>query len=444
VKASSQLVAVVLALGCGLACESVTPSRIEYWKGSTKGPGKLTAAITKANLSPRLRAQAAVALAEIGMSDAAERAAATLPAPVRWEILKTLVPLLTARLADADPVRARNARDALFAWRRISPSDVVARIDAALVPALARDFRSSRPSEGRFGLAHMVRSIGHRTAPMLVSLLREGRGDYLAASQLLAEVGDGSEREEGGMILVGRARSVDQRGREHEADALWAAMGLLGGRSVTAFLSRELREGSHYQAIRAAHALQVGSFPEVVPLALALAARPGTNAVLRDELFQVVARAGGPVADRGLLDLIARHRDHAIRFHACHTALLVGQAAAIGPMLEALPVHRVYRKSELVERLVSQLVLVEPGVKTAVLRALHSRSPVARMVAVLALEVRAMPKVETRLGNAADVPALRRLARDRATVKGFPPGESVGSEALRVARLLGRSGVRKR
>jgi hypothetical protein len=431
---ASYLLAVVVA---GLACESVTPSRIEYWKGSAKGPTKLVAALSNPELSPKMRAQAAAALADIGMSDLAETTGAQLPAPQRWEILKTLVPLLCARLPRTNSVESLNARDALFGWRRFATPEDVASIDSALLPALERELREGRPTRGRFGVPHMVQTIGVAAAPMLIGLLRDQGIDSRVPAELLAMVGGQDDREMGGRLLVERVlsgKSMD----DHKRDALWAAMGYLSGKSVTAFLSQRLVAGNREEALRAAHALQLAAAPEVVPLALRLAADPATGANMRDELFQVVARAGGPAAEKGLLDMIASHPSDAVRYQACTAALIIGQAAAIEPILDALPARASYRKKELVEHVVQELVLVEPGVRTAVMRALQSRSPVARMVAVLALETTPFARVKTRLGTAADVPALLQLANDSSVVRGFPPGETVGSEALRVSRLLGK------
>jgi hypothetical protein len=371
------------------------------------------------------------------MSDLAETAGAQLPATQRWEILKTLVPLLCERLPRTASAESMNARDALFAWRRFAAPEQVAAIDAALLPVLERELREGRPPRGRFAVPHMVHTIGTSAAPMLLGLLKGDRGDWRTPAELLAMVGTHEDRERGGRLLVERALSGKPLD-DNKRDALWGAMGFLASRSVTAFLSQRLVAGDREEALRAAHALQLAAAPEVVPLALEIAADPATSARLRDELFLVVARAGGPVAEKGLLDIIANHPSDVVRYEAITTALIIGQAAAIEPILDALPVRATYRKNDLVAHLVQELVLVEPGVKPAIMHALQSQSPVARMVAVLALETAPMARVNMRLGTPADVPALLRLANDSSVVRGFPAGETVGSEALRVSRLLGK------
>ena len=58
------------------------------------------------------------------------------------------------------------------------------------------------------------------------------------------------------------------------------------------------------------------------------------------------------------------------------------------------------------------------------------------MTAILALEAPLSANSKARLGTAEDAGALLKLAGDTATIKGFPAGATVGSEAKRVAALL--------
>src|SRR5260370_13567594 len=50
------------------ACGDVTPEKIARWKETERGPGKLRDAVKNSSLAPSLRAQALVALVELGMS----------------------------------------------------------------------------------------------------------------------------------------------------------------------------------------------------------------------------------------------------------------------------------------------------------------------------------------------------------------------------------------
>ena len=62
----------VLALAFLLAasgCESVSSESIQRWKTTQKGPGKLQDALKDSSVAPKLRAEAAAALVDMGMAD---------------------------------------------------------------------------------------------------------------------------------------------------------------------------------------------------------------------------------------------------------------------------------------------------------------------------------------------------------------------------------------
>jgi hypothetical protein len=58
------------------------------------------------------------------------------------------------------------------------------------------------------------------------------------------------------------------------------------------------------------------------------------------------------------------------------------------------------------------------------------------MTAVLALEAPVASNPKGHLGGPEDAAAVLKLADDKAVIKGFPSGGSVGAEAKRVASLL--------
>ena len=69
-------------LGCLTAtaalpgCEKPTAENIQVWKTTEKGPGKLAAALRDRGIDAKLRAQAAMALVDIGKGDEVEAALA--------------------------------------------------------------------------------------------------------------------------------------------------------------------------------------------------------------------------------------------------------------------------------------------------------------------------------------------------------------------------------
>ena len=65
--------------------------------------------------------------------------------------------------------------------------------------------------------------------------------------------------------------------------------------------------------------------------------------------------------------------------------------------------------------------------RPVLIQALDSHAPLTRMTAVMALE---------QIGARDDAAALTKIASDSTALKGFPPGETIGKEASRVAETL--------
>src|SRR5689334_15868759 len=107
---------VVLAglLALGGACGKPTSDNIQLWKTTEKGPGRLRDALADRGVAPRLRAEAAAALVDIGRSDEMEATFSQLPADDRAEITKTLAPMCEVAMKDPAPEKALAYRDALF------------------------------------------------------------------------------------------------------------------------------------------------------------------------------------------------------------------------------------------------------------------------------------------------------------------------------------------
>src|SRR5687767_5939786 len=114
----SLLVASMLVLG---GCESVTSDSIQRWKNTEKGPGKLEAAVRDDKVPAKLRAEAAVALVQIGRPDEVESALAAMAPNEREAVSGELVPLYVGQLARGSVNEARDARDGLFGLREKAP-----------------------------------------------------------------------------------------------------------------------------------------------------------------------------------------------------------------------------------------------------------------------------------------------------------------------------------
>ncbi len=425
------LVLVGLLACAASACESVTSERIAAWKGTQKGPDKLEAALRGGNVSANLRAEAAAALVDIGRAEKVDEIMASLEAGERWEILKTLVEIYINGMQSPQLPKAREARDALFSVRQYAPPEEQKRLDGALMASIEKDLSEGRFTGGRHSLDKMLSAIGPAAGPMLVKLLGDPKAPYRGLAELLVKVGDESTRDKGGAALLGRVSP----GKDVPID-MWLALGQLGGPTVTSYLAGKMQKGSPEEAVMAARALQQARFPTVLPLALEIAGDAKANKELRDETFGVLEKIGGPEAEKGLLHIIAEDKNDLVRYRAHEAALEVGKADAIVPALQAFPAKVSFKREDVVDFLVKDISKLGAKAKPQVLAALASPSPLARMTAILALEAPLPSNPKGHMGGPEDAAAVLKLADDKATIKGFPPGGSVGAEAKRVASLL--------
>ena len=414
------------------ACESVSSEKIEQWKGTQKGPPKIEEALRSSDVAPRLRAEAAAALVDLGTPEKVDEAMAALPANQRWEILKSLVPLHVKAMESAPVPKARDARDGLFSVRPYAQPEEQKQIDAAILISVERDLKDGRFVGGRHSLDKMLAAIGTPSGPMLVRLLSDRRAPYKGLAELLLKVGDESARDQGGAALVRRAAAENEIPND-----MWIALGSLGGQNVTEFLTQKLVKAPPAEAALAAKALQQARYPSVLPLALKIAADPKANNLVRDEAFGVVEKIGGPAAQKGLVEIIANDKKDLVRYRAYEAALEAGKAEAVLPALQAFSDKLSFKKEDVMDFLVKDITKLGQSAKPAVLSALSSPSALARITAVWALEA---PLVRQSLGTASDAAALLKLADDKASPKGFPAGVTVGREAKRVAAVLQKRG----
>jgi len=418
------------------ACESATSERIAAWKGTQKGPDKIEEALRSSSVPANLRAEAAAALVDIGRPEKVDEIMAALDAGPRWEILKTLVEIHIKGMASPQLPRARDARDGLFSVRAYAPPEEQKRIDAALLASIEKDLGEGRFTGGRHSLDKLLSSIGTAAGPMLVRLLGDPKAPYRGLAELLVKVCDEPTRDKGGSALLARIPA----GKSLPND-MWLALGMLGGPAVTDFLSTKMQKGSPDEAIAAAKALQQSRFPSVLTAALRVAGDAKANKELRGEAFGVIEKIGGPEAQQGLVRIIAEDKNELVRYRAHEAALEVGKAAAVVPALQAFSGKLSFKREDVVDFLVKDIAKLGAAAKPQVLAALGSPSPLARMTAILALESPLPSNAKTRLGSPEDAAAVTKLEGDKAKLKGFPVGVTVGSEARRVAGLLqGRGG----
>jgi HEAT repeat protein len=424
----------VVVLVCALAaggCEGVSADSIQRWKTTQKGPGKLQDALRDSSVAPKLRAEAAVALVDIGMFEEMDAILGKLPAATRLEIGRTLVPAFEEGMKDPAVPKARAARDGLFALRGSLPPEERKPVDDVLLSSIVADLRTGRLAAGRHSLEKMVQAIGPPAAPALTALLEDPLVPFQAVADLVTPILDLPGRDQAGLALVKRALATPEI-----PVALWRALGTVGGKPATAFLVQKVEKGFDRDAIAAAQALQQRRDPILLPMALRIAGDGKANKGVRDEMFGLVEKIGGPEAQRGLLHIIATDPTAMVRYRAYEAALEVGKGAAIVPALEAFPAGASFKKEDVVDFLAKDVGKIGPPAHPAVLAALSSPKPLARMTALLALEAPLSSNAHKTLGGPGDAPAVLKLSTDKGTVRGFPAGVTVGKEATRVAGVL--------
>ena len=93
----------------------------------------------------------------------------------------------------------------------------------------------------------------------------------------------------------------------------------------------------------------------------------------------------------------------------------------------AFPASASYKRVDVDDLLVKLIEKIGQPARPALVKALGSRAPLARMTAAMSL---------AQIGKAADAPALEKAAGDSSPVKGFPAGDTVGKEAAAAAEIV--------
>jgi HEAT repeat protein len=409
------------------ACNKPSSDNIQLWKTTEKGPEKLREALADHGVEPRLRAEAAVAMVDIGRAEEVDTTFQSLSPEDRAAIAKQLEPLYEVGMKNPTPDKALESRDGLYSLRQFVSPDDQKHIDAALLPAIEADLKVGHLRNGRHSIDKMLTAIGSDSGVMLARVLAEPDASYIQAADLLGKVGDAESREKGGQSLVARAKAGKPgKGKEPET-AMYKALGAVGGPTAVKYLEEKVTAPNKDEAALAVRALQERRDPAVLPFALKIASDPKADKIVRDEMFGVIESIGGLEAQRGLLGIISSDKEEIVRYRAFESALTVGKAEAIEPALEAFPASASYKKVDVDDLLVKLIEKLGQPARPALVKTLGSTSPLARMTALLTLE---------QLGRAPDAPSVEKLAGDSTTVKGFPAGETIGKTATRVADVL--------
>jgi hypothetical protein len=413
-----------------LSCTRPNSERIQAWKRDPAGADRLVAALKDPGVSPALRGEAAAALVESGNGDQMEAALAGMDVDTRSVVVPPTVGRLSALVTDANAERAGDARTALYALRQLgTTTEARVAVDAVLVPALVADVRAGRARAGRRAVKDMLVGVGAPVVPALLPLLPDPAVPFATVVDVIDEVGDADAHHKGGAGLVAHARRLAEGAPAPEG--LWPALARLGGKEAAAFFMETIDGTDAARAEAAATALaKLRGEPEVTAFAVRKAGNPTTPPALRDRLYEVAEQDHRPEAKQALVALIASSALAETRYRAFQALLKSAGGGGLLEGLEAFPANVSYSADDVRAKLVAPIgVLAGLDTRGPLFKAFDSKSPLARLVALLSIE---------NMGFASDAKLVSKLEKDRGAVKGLPPSDQVGRQATRIAAALSK------
>ena len=428
---SARVRLVVLSLAA-LACDSPSSEKIQTWKGTERGPGKIRNALKSSSVAVPLRGEALAAEAELGMTEELEEDLKTFPQGEQQAVVHEALPRLFKLMQGDDPSApptkvARAAKDAAFLTRQYAQPADQALIDDTLVKWVLVDL-GTRAQSGNVGAEKIfVAAGGARLGPKLVPLASQPGASRNTACEILGRLGDSASREQASAQLAVSAKKETPL-REDTIRCL----GQLGGPSAVKFLMDVAKAADEDTLGAAMGALRLHPDPSALPFALELAKDKKAPGIAREGAFSLCETIGGKPAVDGLLPLLA-DPDKKVALRALEAVLAAGKADAIAPALERTTARLFKERADVSDFLVKDLVRIGPPGLPALKQALGSKNPIARVAAVMALGD---------LGGKADADVVGKLTGDGAKlgIKGFAGGGTVGAEAKAVVEKLRRKG----
>lgn len=424
VAAAPLLLVALASVTLGAGCEKVSVETIDKWKGTVKGPDKLQDAFTDGGLDPDLRARAAIALQSLGRGEFVASALKSMSAGDRTPVVSALVRLQAATVKNGEG-NVQDARDGLFLVREYATGADRDTADEALMLAIENQMTSAGKMGGSQSLAKIVEALGPKASPLLVKLMAMPKAPHAEVAELLAKVGDAAAKSQAGDAYLPVAKKAG-----NAEPGSWQALGLLASPAVVAYLKHQVDEAPWQQGQQAARALTLQPHPELGEFALVRAANPKLHGNVREEMFTLAATCCGAATVPGLAKLMQTSADPMVKYRAFSAVLQAAGAGGVDAGLDGLDKVAV-KPEDADDFLVKEIAKLGAPAREASLKLLSAPAPLKRMVAVMCL---------AKVGKPDDAQQLKALANDKATVKGFPAGQTVGREADRVASLLAKGG----
>lgn len=467
---------IALSAGCKVSSED-----IDYWKGTVKGPGKITAVMLADKYPMELRTQAALALVEMERNDRdgaadLQQGLQRLDEATRGEVVAAMVPGLKAQMnkppekaesgaPSAAQIRAKDAAVLLIPYASV---EAKAQLTDSVVAWYVEDF-NGRSLAGNFSAEQVVSSLGSPAAKGLVSGLKAQlpQQALVKMAQLIGQVGDTTAKKEAGERLV----AIEQEMESNEflkwiSDTIQAQQAQAGATIDAAKLKNaaELNRDNFINEGAIVAMKAVADQPPVKARLLALASvpsKPGAvsdarreralealeNKVDRGDLQQVLAlaldkdnpksvrdyafdRVGDIKSAEALPSLwpLVAGEDERLRWRAGELVLAIGGPSVVEEFFNKLPTGGEYPAAEL-EGYATRLGQMTPLPSEAAKRLLSSPNWYARVTAIDFFE---------RKGTADDIKRLESLKSDKAQGKGASWGKKtvgdVAEEAIALAK----------
>lgn len=317
-----------LALAVNAGCTKPTHERIDEWRDTQKGPGKLRGVLSDPSLDPDVVAHAAANLISLGDGKSVKDAFVAMPADRKRAVGAKLAPRLweVARIEGAMTVPNGSqvaAKDALWDLRTALPSNAREPIDGYLLDWYTGGYYEGRAVAGRYPGALVMRELGERAGVELMKSLNEIVVKP-AVDKKREAIGDQLLR---GLAASGCAVCVGRLLALLDADMQDPT---LPDRVATA-LHRAYVDPEGLHPTAPASAL----VPHVDAL-VRLARNPRAAKQLRNDALQLLRITGAPTCVEALVALV-KSSDSELRLVAAHSAITCGGAAAIAPVLAAIP-----------------------------------------------------------------------------------------------------------
>ncbi len=465
---------IALSAGCKVSSED-----IDYWKGTVKGPGKITAVMLADKYPMELRTQAALALVEMERNDRdgaadLQQGLQRLDEATRGEVVAAMIPGLEAQMSKVDekaggaPSAGQiRAKDAAYLLIPYASPEAKTKLTNSVVGWYVEDF-NGRSLAGNFSAEQVVSSLGSPAAKVLVGGLkaRLPQQALVKMAQLIGQVGDAASKKEAGERLVAIEQEMEstefvkwisdtiqaqqaQAGATLDAARLKAAAELNRDNFINegaiaamkaladqppvkarllALASVPSSEKEDSRRVRALDALENKVDRGDLPQVLALALDKNNPKTVRDYAFDRVGDIRSAEALPSLWPLVAGAEDERLRWRAGELVLAIGGPSVVDEFFAKLPAGGEYTEAEL-EGYATRMGQMTPLPNEQARRLLSSPNWYARVTAINFFE---------RKGNQDDVKRLEALKSDKAQGKGASWGKKtvgdIAEEAVTSAK----------